>query len=47
MLRAGVPPNDLAHLGGWSSLAMVSRYSMHVPQNAGDRARERLQALIG
>lgn len=46
MLRAGVPPNDLASLGGWGSLAMVSRYGRHVPGNAGDLARERLSALL-
>lgn len=46
LLRAGVPPNDLAALGGWGSLAMVSRYARHVPQNAGDLAREKLNALL-
>lgn len=46
MLRAGVPPNDLARLGGWGSLSMLDRYAMHVPQNAADMARQRLQAHL-
>jgi len=31
---------------GWGSLAMVSPYGRHVPQNAGDLARETINAML-
>ncbi len=43
--QAGVPLSDLQRLLGHKTMAMTMRYAGHAPANAGDLARERLEAL--
>lgn len=45
-MRAGVPPRVLMELGGWSSLAMVERYT-HVNDSMKVDAIRRLQGATG
>jgi integrase len=45
--RAGVPLTDLQRLLGHKTMTMTMRYAGHAPANAGDLARERLEALNG